>query len=123
MNCPNHADRVMTTKKSVDVEKHKNLPLFYCIDCEKYYVSCPNLKVMQLGRWNKKGFYNCDCIITTTNSTNGQLINMGSFISTVDIEKGVAIEDGRNEQYIKKVEKTIQERHSNQLKRTVKKRK
>ena len=44
MNCPIHQDRIMTTKNSIDVEIYSGLPLFYCIDCEKYYISCSELE-------------------------------------------------------------------------------
>ncbi|WP_312072181.1 hypothetical protein [Anaerotignum propionicum] len=90
MICPKHVDRVMNTKKCIDVEKHKSLPLFYCIDCKKYYVSCTDLKVTQLGRWSRKDFFNCDCEIITTNPKNGKLINIGSFSSTAELEKSVS---------------------------------
>lgn len=87
MKCPNHPDRVMTTKNCIDVENHKKLPLFFCIDCDCYYVSCADIKQIKLGHIREKGFFNCYEEVITTNPENGTLNSVGAFSSTEDIEE------------------------------------
>lgn len=89
MSCPVHQDRVMTTKNSVDVEMHSGLPLFYCIDCDKYYVSCTELAEKKIGRINRKDLVNCSCKVTVTNPDNGQLKNVGKFSTTEVLGKKI----------------------------------
>ncbi len=87
MNCPIHQDRIMTTKNSIDVEIYSGLPLFYCIDCEKYYISCSELEEKRIGRINRKDLVNCSCKVDVTNPDNGKLKNVGRFSSTEDLSK------------------------------------
>lgn len=93
MNCPIHQDRIMTTKNSIDVEIYSGLPLFYCIDCEKYYISCSELEEKRIGRINRKDLVNCSCKVDVTNPDNGKLKNVGRFSSTEDLSKKANISD------------------------------
>ncbi len=87
MTCPHHEERVMTTRNCIDVELNNNLPLFYCIDCDRYYISCDKLRIMKLGQINSKDFWNCDNEVVISNPDKGTLNSIGTFSGTDDLKR------------------------------------
>lgn len=77
MNCPNHKERVMTTRKCIDVASQTNLPLFYCIDCGAFFVSCCELGLGKIALFNGKDLFNCEGEIVINNPDHGTLENVG----------------------------------------------